>query len=40
LISGYVVATSPPAEKLIERLAKIPKTPKAAVALLLRSLLF
>jgi len=32
VISGYVVASSPPVEKLISCLAKIPKTEKSAVA--------
>lgn len=32
VISGYVVASSPPAGKLIDWLAKIPKTEKGAVA--------
>ena len=32
VISGYVVASSPPAEKLIGWLAKIPKTERSAVA--------
>ena len=32
VISGYVVASSPPAGKLIQWLAKIPKTEKSAVA--------
>jgi|GEM_PF-15034 len=32
VISGYVVAASPPAEKLIDWLAKLPKSEKSAVA--------
>ena len=32
VISGYVVASSPPAEKLIHWLAKIPKSERSAVA--------
>jgi len=32
VISGYVVASSPPAGKLIQALAKIPKTERSAVA--------
>jgi short-chain fatty acids transporter len=32
VISGYVVASSPPARKLIEWLAKIPKTERSAIA--------
>jgi short-chain fatty acids transporter len=32
IIGGYVVATSPPVLKLIRLLAKIPRTPRAAVA--------
>ncbi len=32
IISGYVVAASPPARKLIEWLAKIPRTERSAIA--------
>jgi short-chain fatty acids transporter len=32
IIGGYVVATSPPVFKLIQALAKVPRTPRAAVA--------
>ena len=32
IIGGFVVATSPPVHALIRRLAKIPRTPKGAVA--------
>jgi short-chain fatty acids transporter len=32
IIGGFVVATSPPVHNLIKKLAKIPKTPRAAVA--------
>jgi short-chain fatty acids transporter len=32
IIGGYVVATSPPVYQLIQRLARIPKTPRGAVA--------
>lgn len=32
IIGGYVVATSPPVFKLIQRLAKVPRTPRSAVA--------
>src|SRR6201998_693078 len=32
IIGGFVVATSPPVHKLIQRLAKIPRTPRGAVA--------
>ncbi len=32
IIGGYVVATSPPVHKLIQTLAKIPRTPRQAVA--------
>jgi short-chain fatty acids transporter len=32
IIGGYVVATSPPVHKLIRALAKIPQTPRTAVA--------
>ena len=32
IIGGYVVATSPPVFKLIQALAKIPRTPRGAVA--------
>ena len=32
IVSGYVVATSPPVHRLIQWLATIPKTPRAAVA--------
>lgn len=32
IIGGFVVATSPPVHRLIQRLAKIPKTPRGAVA--------
>jgi len=32
IIGGYVVATSPPVFKLIQALAKIPRTPRSAVA--------
>ena len=32
IIGGFVVATSPPVHKLIKTLAKIPKTPRGAVA--------
>ncbi len=32
IIGGYVVATSPPVHKLIRRLAKVPRTPRGAVA--------
>jgi short-chain fatty acids transporter len=32
IIGGFVVATSPPVHKLIKKLAKIPRTPRGAVA--------
>src|SRR6266700_7432206 len=32
IIGGYVVATSPPVHKLIKKLAKVPRTPRGAVA--------
>jgi len=32
IIGGFVVATSPPVHKLIKRLAKVPRTPRGAVA--------
>ena len=32
IIGGFVVATSPPVHKLIQRLAKVPRTPRGAVA--------
>ncbi|MGH9560598.1 MAG: TIGR00366 family protein, partial [Terracidiphilus sp.] len=32
IVGGYVVATSPPVHSLIQRLARIPKTPRGAVA--------
>jgi short-chain fatty acids transporter len=32
IIGGYVVATSPPVHKLIQKLARIPRTPRGAVA--------
>ena len=32
IVGGYVVATSPPVYRLICRLARIPKTPRAAIA--------
>jgi short-chain fatty acids transporter len=32
IVGGYVVATSPPVNRLIRRLATIPKTPRAAIA--------
>ena len=32
IIGGYVVATSPPVYRLIQRLATIPRTPRSAVA--------
>jgi len=32
IIGGFVVATSPPVHRLIKRLAKIPRTPRGAVA--------
>jgi len=32
IVGGYVVATSPPVYRLIRRLARIPKTPRAAIA--------
>lgn len=32
VITGYVVASSPPAARLIERLARVPRTPRGAVA--------
>jgi len=32
IIGGYVVATSPPVFKLIQRLARVPRTPRGAVA--------
>ncbi|MGD0956958.1 MAG: TIGR00366 family protein [Candidatus Acidiferrales bacterium] len=32
IVGGYVVATSPPVHRLIRRLARIPPTPRAAVA--------
>ena len=32
IIGGFVVATSPPIHKLIRRLAKVPRTPRGAVA--------
>jgi short-chain fatty acids transporter len=32
IIGGFVVATSPPIHRLIQRLAKIPRTPRGAVA--------
>jgi short-chain fatty acids transporter len=32
IVGGFVVATSPPVHRLIQRLAKIPKTPRGAVA--------
>ncbi|HVA95589.1 MAG TPA: TIGR00366 family protein [Candidatus Dormibacteraeota bacterium] len=32
IIGGYVVATSPPVHKLIRRLARVPRTPRGAVA--------
>jgi short-chain fatty acids transporter len=32
IIGGYVVATSPPVHKLIQKLAKVPRTPRGAVA--------
>ncbi len=32
IIGGYVVATSPPVFKLIQKLAKVPRTPRGAVA--------
>ena len=32
IIGGFVVATSPPAHRVIERLASVPKTPRGAIA--------
>ena len=32
IVGGYVVATSPPVHRLIRRLARIPRTPRGAVA--------
>ncbi|HEV2520913.1 MAG TPA: TIGR00366 family protein [Candidatus Acidoferrales bacterium] len=32
IIGGYVVATSPPVHRLIQKLAKVPRTPRGAVA--------
>src|ERR1019366_3720290 len=32
IIGGYVVATSPPVHRLIRTLAKVPRTPRGAVA--------
>src|SRR5437899_9223313 len=32
IIGGYVVAVSPPVSRIIQRLARIPKTPRGAVA--------
>jgi short-chain fatty acids transporter len=32
IIGGFVVATSPPVHKLIQKLAKVPRTPRGAVA--------
>src|ERR1700733_6202501 len=32
IIGGFVVATSPPVHKLIKKLAKVPRTPRGAVA--------
>ena len=32
IIGGFVVATSPPVFKLIQKLAKVPRTPRGAVA--------
>lgn len=32
VVTGYVVATSPPAKRLIEALARMPKTPRGAIA--------
>jgi short-chain fatty acids transporter len=32
VLSGYIVATSPPAAKVIERIARVPSSPRGAVA--------
>ena len=36
IIGGFVVATSPPVHKLIKKLAKVPRTPRGAVAFVVR----